>query len=340
MSFQTLSAELTGLVPGLSPFLSDTFVNRAWRSIRDSRQWSFLVEDCGIVCPTQVTSGTVNITQFSDIVVCDATASAALLAISLPTPLDLTAMQIRFGGTGNTSPTGQVYSIVDFDGSDPNGLTLTLDRVVVQATNTTSGYQCYRCYIKPTIDDFLTWESIVDMTNGWRLRLNYTSTTFDMRDPQRQAQGLSYYVGAFKGNPETQPKPQYELWPHPTGGQTFYGRFRRQGEDFSDPADELPVIVPDLLVIERALGFHAYPWVALHQSDFPAFKGVNVAQLMLASRASYKEMLITCKKQDDEQQLQTVYNRGHGLVHGVTAFKGMVNFPIDANFMQSHLLNF
>jgi len=338
VSYQALSAELTGILPGLSPFLSDTFINRAWRQIRDARLWSFLVTDCGIFCPVQVTSGTVAVTQFSETVTCDATASAALLAVSLPSPLDLTALQIRFGGTGTSGQTGQVYSIASFTGTNP--LILTLDRVVMDPTNATAGYQVYRCYIKPVVDDFLRWESLVDMTNGWRLKLNYTSTMFDMRDPQRQAQGLAYYLGAFKGNPELQPKPQYELWPVPTSGQTFYGRFRRQGEDFTDPADTQPVIIPDELIIERALGWHAYPWVASNMGHFPAFKGVAIGNLMLESKKAYREMLLSAKRQDDEQELQTVWNRGHGLIHSTRAFKGMTDYPIDSNFIQSHLVNF
>ena len=280
MSWQSLSAELTGFLPGLSPFLADTFINRAWRDVRDARLWSFLLEDCGIFCPTQITAGTVSIAQFSNLVHCSTAASHALLAVSLPAPLDLTALQIRFGETGTTAQTGQVYSIIDFDGSG-GGLTLTLDRVVMEPTNASAGYQVYRCYIRPVVDDFLRWESLVDMTNGWYLRLNYTSTYFDHRDPQRQAQGLAYYCGAFKGNPELQPKPQYELWPVPTSGQTFYGRYRRQGEDFSNPADELPVIIPEDLVIHRALGYHAYQWAAANVGSFPAMRGPNWLALML-----------------------------------------------------------
>jgi len=339
VSFQSLSAELTGLLPGLSPFLADTYINRAWREVRDARLWSFLMEDCGIFCPTQITTGTVSITQFSDTVSCSTAAANALLAVSLPSPLDLTALQIRFGGQTVAAQTGQVYNIVDFDGSSGD-FTLTLDRVVMEPTNASSGYQVYRCYIKPTVDDFLRWESLVDMTNGWFLRLNYTSTYFDRRDPQRQAQGLAYYCGAYKGNPELAPKPSYELWPVPTSGQTFYGRFRRQGEDLTDPADELPSIVPDSLIIHRALGYHAYPWAAMNVGHFPALRGANFAMLMLDAKKMYQEDLLRAKRQDDEQELQTVWARGHGLIHNLRGFKGITDFPIDANFIQSHLLNF
>ena len=341
MSFVDLYSELVGRLPGLSPFLAESFIQRAWREVRDERTWSFLQEICAIVCPVQVVAGTVSITQFSDIVTCDATASAALLAIALPAPLDLTALQIRFGGTGNTSSVGQVYSIADFDDTNPLAVVLTLDRIQVQTTNTVSGYQVYRAYIKPTIDDFLKWTSIVDMTNGWRLRLNYTSDLFDVRDPQRQAQGMSYYVGSYLGNPGlTQPRPQYELWPHPTSGQTFLGRFRRSGESFNTSDEEQAPIIPDSLILNRALGWHGYPWAQENSTRIPELKGVNWVQLAISARAEYPKELTRAKKQDDEQELQTVWNRGHGLVHGRAAFKGMVNFPIDANFMQSHLLNF
>ena len=289
----------------------------------------------------QTVAGTVAIVQFSDTVTADATASAALLAIQLPSPLDLTSMQIRFGGSGNTSFVGQVYQIIAVDSTTPTAVVLTLDRPVFQQTNATSGYQCYRCYIKPTVDDFLKWTALVDMTNGWRLRLNYTSENFDQRDPQRMAQGLSYYLGSFKGNPgETQPRPTYELWPHPTSGQVFYGRFRRRGENFLNQIDEQSPIIPESLIMERALGYHGYKWASENVGRIPQLKGPNYAQLMLASRQDYKTELTKAKKNDDEQELQTVWARGHGLIHGGRfGFKGMVNYPIDANFIQSHLVN-
>lgn len=340
MSFLDLSSELVGRLPGLSPFLADSMINRAWREIRDERQWSFLKEDCAIVCPTQVVAGAVSITQFSETVTCDATASAALLAIQLPAPLDLTSLQIRFGGSGNTASVGQVYSIISVDQTNPAAVELTLDRLVVQATNPTSGYQCYRAYIKPTIDDFLNWVSFVDMTNGWALRLNQTSSYFDVRDPQRQAQGMAYYVGAFKGNPGTEPRPQYELWPHPTSGQTFYGRFQRQGEDFSVATDQQSPIIPTSLILERAFGWHGYKWAAENVGRLPQLKGTNWVQLMLKTQEDYRKNLVTAKKQDNEQQLNDVWNRGHGLVHGGRWGKGMWSYPIDSNFLQSHLVNF
>lgn len=341
MSFQALAAELTGVLPGLSPFLADTYINRAWVDIQRARLWSFLQDDCGIFCPGQVITGTVNITQFSATVTCDSDASAALLAISLPPDQDLTALQIRFGGSGGAGQVGQVYSIAAFDDSDPTALVLTLDRIVQQGSDSTAGYQCYKAYIKPVVDDFLTWISVVDVTNGWKLWLNYTSAQFDRRDPQRQAQGMGYYIGAFKGNPSSQPRPQYEVWPHPTAGQSFYGRYKRSGSAFTAPADELPPVIPDALVMARAMGWYGCGWANEHVGEFPMLKGTNWVSSALMRKKEYQELLLDAKRQDNEQELQDVWVRGHGLIHaGQTYFKGMTQFPIDSAFMQSHLINF
>lgn len=342
MAFVDLYSELTGRLPGLSPFLAEKFVQRAWRTVRDERNWSFLQEVCSIYCPTQITAGDVAVTQFSDTVTCDATASAALLAVTLPTGLDLTALQIRFGGYNNTQFVGQVYNIVDVDSSTPTAVVLTLDRAVIQPTNATSGYQVYRCYIRPVDDDFLKWTGFVDMTNGWPLRLNWTSVQFDKRDPQRMAQGLSYYVGAFKGNPGSQPKPQYELWPHPVQGQSFFCRYQRSGEDFSEDVETQAPIIPDGLILSRALGYEAYPWASAAVGQFPQLKGTNWIALAIQEKDRYRADLLRAKIKDDEQELQSVWNRGHGLIHSgrFRGMKGMMDFPIDSNFMQSHLINF
>lgn len=338
MSFQSLSSELVGTIPGLDPFLADSFVNRALRDVLDARAWSFLQSDGAIVCPAQIVAGTAAITQYSATVTMSAAASAALSAVV--TEPGLTKLQIRFGGAGNVSFAGQIYSILDADTTDPAAYVLTLDREVVQVTNATSGYQVYRCYVPPPVEDFLQWQSIVDMTNGWPLKRDFTSSYFDSRDPQRMAQGLGYYVGAYKGVPATASRPLYEIWPHPTAGQTFYVRFKRRGEPLFNAADTQPTMIPDQLVLLRANGWYAYPWAASNVGRFPALRGVGWVALTLDAKRMYAEELLLAKKQDDNQELQTVWSRGHGLRRGRGTFKGIVDFPIDSAWLQSHLVNF
>ncbi len=344
MSFQALSAELTGALPGLSPFLADNFINRAWRDIRDERNWSFLVTEGAVICPTQITTGTVAFTQFSTTVTCDTDASAALTPYITTLPL-LVNMQIRFNG-GGIGTTGPLYQITDVDDTVPTALVLTLDRIITQATDADATYQVYRAYIKPPSDDFKSFMSFVDFDNAIALttenaRIDKTSVYFDMRDPQRQAQGLAYFIGAMHGSPEDQTRPVYELWPHPTSGQTFYVRYRRKGLDFSSPIDTQPVGIPDSLILDRAYGWYAYPWAALNVGHFPKLRGVGYVSGTIDRKQNYKEGLLRAKKEDDEQQLSSIWNRGHGLITwGRGGVRGMWNYPIDSNFLQSHLVNF
>jgi len=347
MAFLDLRAELVGHLPGLSPFLAEKYINRAYREILDARNWSFLVADAQVICPPQITAGAVAITQYDADVVLDATASAALLAQTVDGSVPgILQLQIRFSATAPGA--GQVYSIVAFDAAtDPTAIELTLDKPVVEATNATSGYQCYRAYVIPPITDFKAWIDFVDMPNAitlWRQGTTRTSAEFDRMDPQRASQGLAYYLGSYVGNRISDPvtgatvpnatvdqgTPIYELWPHPTSGQTFYTRFRRKGEELLNPTDE--PLVESGLIVQRALGWHAYQWAMANIAHFPTLKGANWPQLINAARSYYREELQDAKRNDDETQLQTVFSRGHGLRDRGRDWL----MPIDAAFLQSH----
>lgn len=356
MSFLDLTAELTGVLPGISPLLSRKFINRAWLKIQSERLWSFLTVDGVVICPGQITAGTASITQYSATVTLDATASAALLTqANATTEPGLTNMAIRFGATSPAA--GQIYSISEADVTNPAAIVLTLDRMCVEATDTAAGYQCYRPYIVPPYSDFLKWESLTDMANAFSItndRLNRTSKEFDRKDPQRQAQGLAYFLGNYLGSyiPDpvsgtVVPNPNveygsntYELWPHPTQGQTFYAKFRRSGTGFTQPGDTQPSVIPDELIMHRALGWYAYPFAQANVSNFPTFKGANWPSLILQSRAAYTETLTDTKRQDEEAAPQNIFARGHGLRVGTGDFKGISDYPIDSNYLQAHLVRF
>lgn len=321
--------------------LVQTWVKRAWRAIRDKRVWGFLETDDAIVCPTQITVGTVNILQYSNTVTANATASAALLPILTLIQVAPQFMSFRFGGLGATS---QIYNIVSMDQSNPAALVFTLDRAVVEATNATSTYQCYRPYVAAPIPNFLRFVSFVDMLNGWAMNLDYTSVYFDQVDPQRQSFGQAYNVGYYKASSDIAPNspvPIYELWPHPTDGQTFYVRYRTQGVDFSQPGDIQPLIIPDNLIVQWTLAKHAFPWARVNAGHFPAYAKINWTE---AIRQINEEihgvpgrrvgLLQDAMRNDDNQSVQSILKRGHGLRTGDGGFP----FPIDANFIQSHLV--
>lgn len=339
MAFADLSAELSGTLPGLSPLLADNYINRAWVDVQRERRWSFLTGiDGAIVCPAQITAGAVAIVQYASTLTCDATASAALTPYITSTPL-LTQMQIRFGGS-NTLSAGQIYRIMSVDATAPTALILTLNRMIVEPTSATATYQCYRCYVTPPQENFLAWDSIVDMTFGFTLRKNYTSAQFDIRDPQRTSQGDAYYCGYYQpaqvDDPNNEPgSPIYELWPHPTMGRSFYARMVARGQAFTSPSDTQPGQITDALILHRAYGWWAYPFAQANVANFPTLKHLNWPTLIAQSMTAYREELRQCKRNDDATGLGTVYNRGRGLRGG-----SGLPFPVDAAFIQSHLLPF
>jgi hypothetical protein len=345
MAYADLAAELTGVLPGLSPFLADTFINRAWRKIRDRRLWSFLIADAAVVCPVQVATGTFAITKYSVTAVGNAAARAALLAVDIGLgagALSLVKLQIRFMGGATTS---QIYNILQAVDTNPT-ITLTLDRGVQEATTAVSVYLVYRAYIIPPVADFSTWISLDDMVNGIRIvgnRLTYTSSYFDLRDPQRQALGQSFLLGLYKGSAVVADNsaPIYELWPGCTMGQTWYTRYRRRGVDFTLATDTQPALIPDELIIDTALLHFAYPYCQANQGHFPAMKGINWATIFQEKRLSLygnpqqgiRGALRDAIIADDNEALQSVWNRGHGLkARGPAGFYG----PIDSNYIQSH----
>lgn len=356
MAFVDLTAELTGTLPGLSVFLAETYIKRAWSDICGQRNWSFLQGDASIVCPAVVTTGTVSVTQFSATITFNAAASAVLLAqtVAGATP-GLLGMAFRV--TTPASPSaGQIYSIVDVDATAPAAIVATLDRPVVEGTSAAATYQIYRAYLPPPDPNFLGWTSIVDFANAFVLHLNRSSAYFDLMDPQRLSQGLAYNLGQYRGvltanyvtgatspNPtQNAGTPLYELWPVPTQGQTFYARYKLKDFPYGNaPTDDLPPVMDGAIVLQRALGWYAYPWAMANQASFPTMRGVNWIGLVQTARSGYWEAFKDATRQDNEQVEQAVLARGHGLRAGYAAPFGRTepgNYPRDANFIQSHLI--
>lgn len=334
MAFLDLTAELVGSVPGLSYPLARTYINRAWREIRDARLWSFLRTDGAIFCPVAVTSGRAAITRFATTITMDATATAAITA-GIPAQF-LTQCQIRFTNSGGVQA-GQIYNILATDGATP-AATFTLDREVMDLTSAAAQYSCYRCYVTAPATNFLRWVSIDDTANGIVMNtkrgLDRSSRDFDQWDPQRQAFGLAYNCGFYQV--DTANLMRYELWPHPTSGQIFYARYQHRGANFATLTESQPGMIPDDLIIQRALGWHALPFAAANVAMFPKLKGTNFTLGIQTSRASYVEGLKAATRNDDEQALTSIISRGTS--SRTTRPPGFTG-PIDAAFIQSHPIN-
>jgi len=324
VAYADLSAQLAGTIPGLSPILAATYVKQAWRDIRNVRAWSFKTGVATLVCPRQVTTGTVAFTQYTSSVTFSAAATTALTPFIAGTPL-LTSLQIRFS-------LGPLYRILAITQNSP--LIVTLDRPIQEATATLGTYTVYRAYVAPPVTDFQRWESFADTANQLDLkgpRLTRTSLEFDSRDPGRVNFGWASYLGSFVA--DAAGTILYELWPHPVDGQTFQVTFKRLGVEFSAPGDTQPLLIPDALISTRALGWYGYPWAQANKARIPDLRNTDFLTLIGLTRKQYQDDLVPVKMQDDELMLQSVYNRGH-FVRGL---RRSMDPPLgDAAYWQSH----
>jgi len=272
--------ELMNSIPKLPPTLAQRFINRAWHDIQDSRQWSFLKAEGILYSPAVITTGSFNVTQYSNRVVAS---SGAIIALSnLNNPV-ITKRQIRFGTGG--SP---IYNIAIIDPSFAINGYIYLDRPFTESTNTSIGYRIYRCYYGPPLTttiaddgtatqtettDFLRFNDIYNPANSrWFISGILPREVLDLRDPQRSNTGaIPQAMFAYKSINGT---PNFEMYPHPLYANVYPCSYQRKGLDFQSNSETLPTIIPDDLLMERAL-FYACMWADKNQSRYSELKGIN-----------------------------------------------------------------
>lgn len=321
LTFHELVSEITGMVPDYSALKARRDLNRAWRDLLDKRPWSFLIAEGAFAAPAALTTGTVTITQGSRLVQPDADATAAWNAVPLTSFL---ARQFRFGAEGS------IYNLTAWTAG-----ALELDRPVFEASATGIGYRIYQCYFPPPPEamagappgefDFNRWISVLDPVQAYPLKLDKGKAWLDVRDPQRADAGPAYYIVDYKTSATG--VPLYEFWPHPTGGQQYVCLYKRRGLAFTSGTQALPQMLPDGLVLNRALYRSVYPWAAANAGRFPALQRTNWQYLIREARGDYLMDLQAAQLQDDNVMLQSIT----GPRRVWPAFG-----PIDGRFMQSH----
>ncbi len=325
--FSEMVAELTGIVPGYSQFLARRDLNKAVRDIYDRRTWSFSIQDGGFNAPALIQGGSVTVTENSNLVVADTTATAALQAVAAATP-PLTQRQFRIASAGG------IYNIT---GWNLGTSTLTLDRPILEPSGTLTTYMVYQCYFPPPPQalqmdgsyDFNRWISVVDPINGFALDQDKGKAWLDIRDPQRSTTDLAYYLFDYKliGNNV----PLSEFWPHPTSGQEYICLYKSRGLPFTAGNQPLPQAIPDSLVLDRAMVKYTYRWAAINAGRDPKLAKTNWAAMQQAGLKQWEIDLQAAALEDDNVYLQTIV--------GPLRQKGFLG-PIDSRFMQSHDMSF
>lgn len=315
MAFLQMWSEIVGTIPNLSAFLAQKYVKRAYRDICDSRSWSFKQQSGYVSAPNLISDGTVTVVLGSDQVIVDALAASAIDAVYNDPMSPLLNRQFRL-------PLGPLYGMTTWDFATR---TLTLDDVYQGASATAQAYQIYQALYPAPVPTFQRFLSIADPNNAYPFtRVHVPKALLDRRDPQRSAQGQPYfcidYGAAADGSP------LFEFWPHPIAPETFTLTYLVYSTVLESPTDTVPDVIPESLIISRAVLRYAIPWAMANQGRFPQLKGINWAQLIALHKESYERDLARTKQSDDGRKLATRILRAH---------QGL-GPPIDANFAQSH----
>jgi hypothetical protein len=283
MTYQQAWNELMSYVPKLSPPIAQKLVQRAWRDIRDSRLWSFLVGETVIAVPVQISTGTVTTTNGLATVLGDSTATTAWSAIS---NAELVTRQFRSGA-------GPIYNIIDY--TFP---LLTLDREYSETSVTGAAYSIYKCYYPPPAD-FSRWTSVVDPINGYQFGLDRTKAQLDHTDPLRGAIGQPLVIASYKYDTDDPAQWLYELYPHPVVQQSYPALYQKKGVDFSSPTSTFNAMIPDS-VVEARSRWRAYEWAMANSAAHPELRGVNWAQLRGMVDEEYQKDLARAQLKDED----------------------------------------
>lgn len=316
MGFQAYSTELLGHVPKLPIALARKQINRAWEAIRRRRLWSFLIRETLVLFPDAISAGTVTVTQGSNVITGDATAAAAWTAVALANP-PLLQRQFRYGNV--------IYNITAITTAvNPND-TLTLDMPIGASSVSGASYSIYVAYVPAPSTDFKRWKSTVDPQQGFSLARHVPRQYLDLVDPQRSSSGQALRIADYKT--QSDGRQIFEWWPHQTAANFFHAMYEVRGVNFADDDEELPVQIPESVLIDYALAYFAYPWANANQNRFPDLKGTNWLLLATDTKKNIERAIIELRRDDEEAVQQQI-----------TLFMNRQVFPVDAAFWQSHSL--
>lgn len=320
MAYLDLVSELVQTVQNLPIALSAKFVQRAWDDICQRRTWSFLIKEGGFTAPVLISAGTVTLVQNSASVVVDATAGAALNAVVTATP-PLVQRQFR------VTTTGGIYNILSWD--NPS-LTLVLDRPILEASAAGSGYGVYQCYFPGPpqslqtngVRDFQRFLSIMDPVNGWTLRDGGSKASLDRRNAQRSTTDLAMRWFDYKA--DNFGNMLYEFSPGPSG-QSFVCLYKTRGLNYAPGNWPLPAVLPESLILDRALSKYCYRWLQLNPGQAQTAK-MNWLATKQVDTAQWRIDLQAAELDDENIHMEAL----------LPSLRHRWPFPIDTNFIQSH----
>lgn len=219
MSFRSMKFELMDYIPELNNIQAGVRLNRAYQTLLDRHQWSFLKREALFNTLAPYNTGTVNVVLGSTTVTGNGTAWTA----------DMIGRYLKAGSDS------QSYLITDLD---PIAQSLEIELAYSQASST-QGYSIYQHrYAKPT-----DCKHVVNIRRNLPLT-ERTKEWFDGFDPDRDSTGEPIYWANYDDQ-------TVEIYPVPDQAYTLRLGYARSVANLSAETDTS--LLPENLVITFAI---------------------------------------------------------------------------------------
>lgn len=233
-TYDGLTRQIKLRCPSASLFLAREWLDYAFRSLWDTRQWSWTRKRAQFLMPAQYDTGLVNIVR----------GSATIVGVGTTFTSDMVNRQFR---VGTQTP---IYTIRTF--IDAQHITLT--DVWGGSTLSGIGYAIYQAYVTPATD-FQQFIAVIDAQMNWQLALNVQQEELNAWDAQRANTGTAYVVASLDYDNifNTPPLPRYEIWPHQRAQYNYQYLYVSRPPDLSDPGASLPRYIRGDVLLELAM---------------------------------------------------------------------------------------
>lgn len=289
MSYLSMATAIQGDVPQIARKQAQIALSEALTKIYNDRSWSFQTAFSGWL-PGKVllNAGTYTVTPYSPTIIADATATAAIAAMT-GRPF-ITELQYR-------DPQRMFYSIVGYDTTtNAPFATLTLDRPWMEPTSGAGQpYMIYQALFVVPVSNFRQFNAMWNTTTAQPMNFSQKSQLdLAVSYPQRLVFGDPYY--AISWGADTRPGSStagyrmYELFPHVLNLEPVSFEYEYDGPLLVNPTDTVPYPLTEELLKWRGKEC-LYDWCEANKGKHKELQETNWEYLSGKAHAQYEENL-------------------------------------------------
>jgi hypothetical protein len=303
MSDQTFEQLWKGLMlyaPELPTPLAKQFINNAYSRALSANRWFGLRGLDEFEIPTPYTTGTVTVNNGSTAVVGSGTTfTSAMVGRQF-----IVDSQLPF------------YTIITFT----DATNIVLDRPFSGTSISGSSDWAIEYVYLEVPSDFLSFTSVIDPENEWRLWTGVSQEKLNWRDPARDVKGTSWVLSPI--NLSANGYPRYELWPRSSASAQLPFVYTKKPALLSSNSDTAIFPIRGDVIREGALADLAL-WPGTSKQKNP-YHDMNQHRI---HEKRFREFVGMCEVEDQEIDPSWIQYPG---------FTDYPWAPVDAKFLQQH----